>query len=49
MRIPVEEGIQNKNMQEVFGEVKATDKLLKKGSEELEDGTQVNIKKNLKN
>ena len=43
-RIPVSLGITNKEMQEVFGELNTGDKILKTGTEELEEGTPVQIR-----
>ena len=43
-RIPVALGIRKKEMQEVFGDLTAGDKILKSGTEELEEGTPVQIR-----
>ncbi len=43
-RVPVAEGIQKENLQEVFGDISSKDHLVKKGTEELEEGTRVKIK-----
>jgi membrane fusion protein, multidrug efflux system len=40
-RVPVTEGIRRDTLQEVFGQVKAGDWIVKKGTEELADGTPV--------
>lgn len=44
-RIPVKEGITFENMTEVFGMFTPQDKILKKPSEEIEDGKNINLKK----
>ena len=44
-RIPVALGIRKKEMQEVFGDLTAADRILKSGTEELEEGAAVQIKK----
>lgn len=46
-RIPVALGIRIKEMQEVFGELRSVDEVLKTGTEELEEGTRVSINKHL--
>lgn len=43
-RIPVTLGIRNKELQEIFGEVTSADKILKTGTEELQEGTPVQIR-----
>lgn len=44
-RVPVALGIRKNELQEVFGKLTAADKILKSGSEELEDGTAVQLRK----
>ncbi len=43
-RIPVSLGIRKKDMQEVFGEILSADKIVKSGTEELEEGSSVRTK-----
>ena len=43
-RIPVMEGSRKDSLIEVFGDITTEDQLIKKGSEELEEGTKVTIK-----
>ena len=44
-RIPVIEGSRKDSLIEVFGDITTNDQIIKKGSEELEEGTPVTIKK----
>lgn len=44
-RVPVIESSRKDSFIEVFGDITTEDKLIKKGSEELEEGTTVTIKK----
>lgn len=44
-RVPVIEGSRKDSLIEVFGDITTEDQIIKKGSEELEDGTLVTIKK----
>lgn len=44
IRVPVTEGIRKDSLQEVFGEVSPADPVVKKGTEELEEGTLIHIK-----
>lgn len=44
-RVPVIEGTRRDSLQEVFANISVKDQIVKKGSEELEEGTVVSIKK----
>lgn len=43
-RIPVITGLRNGEMREIFGEVSPSDKIVKSGSEELEEGAKITFK-----
>lgn len=42
-RVPVKEGVRNENLTEVFGALKEQDIIALRGSEELREGTKVNV------
>lgn len=46
-RVPVIEGTRKDSLQEIFAGISTEDQLIKKGSEELEEGSKVKIKKNI--
>jgi hypothetical protein len=43
-RIPVMEGSRKDSLIEVFGDITTKDQIIKKGSEELEEGIKITIK-----